>query len=124
MKEFSSLSNIMTLLFAAGVIFNLIITHKRKTHWGRGIVTTSLIGLLVCIFAATRDLYGFEDAIISFTGIEASILSILGVSILALSISAIFIKSTNYRKNVFYLINFIFIIKLVMMEVIRLISLF
>ncbi len=120
--NFFSLINIVTLLLSVlFIVFGIYSIKKNKGYFGRKVVISLLLGFVICITATIRDGYGFSnDSIISFDGNISALFSILGGIIVLISVSLIFNNNIQYRKLIFVIVNIIFVIKLILMELIRL----
>jgi hypothetical protein len=77
---------------------------------------------MLCVLVAVRDGYGFRsDAVIAFTGWQATLFSVLGISILLIGLIAL-INRKFVSKTLFVSVFGLFMIKLIVMETIRLIN--
>lgn len=112
--------NIISLtlpLFALVILGINMIQYRKHQSLRFALVFFVIAGLALGIVAAVRDSYGFrEDAVIPIIGTLSTILSILGTSLMVLALIGIVSKKMSFQRNVFVLMNLIFVIKLVVVE--------
>lgn len=115
-ETISSIS-ILGMLVFIGIT---IAKYKSIDKWGRRIGAFMVWGLLVCIFVATRDGYGFSSIpVIAMDSIQSTLCCIGGGLLALLSISSIFIKKQRYRKFCFFALSCVFIAKMFVIEAYR-----
>lgn len=112
----NSLSYILPL-FALSILGINLIQYRKHQSLKIAFILFVFAGLALCIAVALRDGYGFsEDAIIPFVGTLSTILSFLGASLIFLALIGILVKNIRVQRNVFLLMNVIFVVKLVIVE--------
>jgi predicted membrane protein len=63
---------------------------KKSGELGKPLAVLIFLGLMLCVLVAVRDGYGFRsDAVIAFTGWQATLFSVLGISILLIGLIAL-----------------------------------
>ena len=124
MNEYLSLASLASVaLIIVWLGYAISVIRKNPAHWGRPLAIIIVLGLLLCMVVAMRDGYGFrEDAIIAFNGWQSTFFSVIGLSILLIGGFALLNKRFS-RKSLFITVFGLFLLKLVMMETIRFISL-
>ena len=129
---FGNVSSVITILLIVGVFIYMFTTIKRQNEinsWGKRIAVLALTGLLICIFAATRDGYDLSvqasidhstlPGVFTASSIQ-SILCSLGGAVIAFSIfSSIFVKKQWYRKAMFFTLSSVIIFKVFVIEISR-----
>jgi len=123
MNEYLSLTSLTSAVLAIFLIaFAISVLRKNPVRWGKPIFVLNFGGLLLCIIVAMRDGYGLRsDAVIDFTGWQATLFSVLGTSILLIGLLALFNRKM-LTKSLFITVFGLFMTKLVLMETIRLIT--
>lgn len=123
MNEYLSLASLSSAALAIFLIaFAISVLRKNPAYWGKPLFVLISLGLLLCILVAMRDGYGYRsDAILAFTGWQATLFSVLGTSILLIGLLAL-INRKMLTKSLFITVFGLFITKLVLMETIRLIT--
>lgn len=127
----SYLSIISTILVIGVIVYIGITTTKRNMvqSWGKRIAILAIWGLLVCIFAATRDGYhlsvqaAMEPAVLpgvfTLSSIQSTLCCIGGAVIAFCSISSIFIRKQRYWKAMFYILSATILFKTLVIEISR-----
>lgn len=99
---------ISTILVIGVLIFSIMTMIKQKeiNHWGRRVALLSVLGLLVCIFVATRDNYhlsvmnmtnpNIAPGVFTADSIQSTLCCLGGAIIAFCSISSIFIRRQGY----------------------------
>jgi hypothetical protein len=123
MNEYLSLASLTAFALAIYLIaFAFSTIRKNPANWGKPLAVLILLGLMLCVLVAVRDGYGFRsDAVIAFTGWQATLFSVLGISILLIGLIAV-INRKFVSKSLFVSVFGLFVIKLIVMETIRLVS--
>lgn len=131
---FGNVASTISTLLVTVTLFYIIVTivqSNKIEKWGRRTAVLGIIGLLVCIFVATRDEYhisvqsSFDDTVSAGLFAVDSIQSTLcciGGAVIAFSIlSSVFVKKQKYRKIMFYVLGFAIIFKTLVIEISRLV---
>ena len=129
---FGNVPSIISTLLVIGVFIYIGVTVAKQNEikfWGRRIAILALLGLLICIFVATRDGYDLSVQASIDTGVLPglftvdsiqSTLCIIGGAVTAFcSLSSIFVKRQRYRKAVFFILSAIILFKTLVIEVSR-----
>lgn len=124
MKDYFNFASLTAFLLSATMIFFIIKTLKSNNlKWEKAIFLSFLLGLVICIVVAFRDHYGIKSgALIPMNSIISTILSILGISLIISTITSLFIKNPKYHRFVFVIISFTFLVKFIVVEAYRIIS--
>ena len=129
---FGNLTAILsTILLLAMFVFIGYTLAKQKTikNWGRRIAGLALLGLIVCCFVAAIDGYqlsvqaSFDNAVTAglFTldSIQSTMCCIGGGIITLICLLSIFVKNQKFRKVVFFVLSSAIIIKMLIIEISR-----
>lgn len=104
-------------LFALVILGINMIQYRKHQSLKFALIFFVIAGLALCIAAAVRDGYGFkEDAVIPFVGTLSTLLSLFGASLIVLALIGTFTKNLNLQRNLFLLMNLIFVVKLLVVE--------
>lgn len=124
----SILSTVLLIIILAFIIYS-IINSKKITNWRLRIIFLTIAGLLLCIFAATRDNYvlsvqGMIDGtgtsgIFSIDSLQSNIACLGGAIIAFSSLSGIFVRNEKYRKIMFFTLSSAIIFKAILIEISR-----
>lgn len=122
----SILSTALLIIILAFIIYS-IINSSKITNWRFRIIFLAITGLLLCIFAATRDNYvlsvqGMIDGtgtsgIFSTDSFQSNIACLGGAIIAFLSLSGIFVRNEKYRKIMFFILSSAIIFKACLIEI-------
>lgn len=128
----TSVSTILLLCLIVFIVYN-IYQQDKITHWGRNICILVFFGLCLCFLVAVRDNYigsvknSMDDVsevgLFTIESIQSSLTSIGGAIILISSILSLFLKKNKQRKNIFFVISTIFVLKLLLIEISRILLL-
>lgn len=131
---FSNLcSTITTLMIIALIVFIGYSIHIRESinSWGIRILVVFFFGLVICCFAATRDSLDktIQNAIdkscpsglFSLVSLPTIVGAVCAAIIIIASIIAFITKSQNVREIIFYIISSSVIIKILTIEISRIV---
>lgn len=126
MKEYFNIIGLIALILIGLMIYYIIRTLKSKNvKWRKAVIFSFFFGLFICMVVSLRDGYGFSDnPMIPMESVVSTVLSILGISNIIVAIISIFKKNDKYHKFAFIYISSVFIIKLLLVEIIRIIYIF
>lgn len=129
---FGSYVSIISTILVIGVIIYIGITTAKRNmvqSWGKRIAILVIWGLLVCIFAATRDSYhlsvqaAMEPAVLpgvfTLSSIQSMLCCIGGAVIAFCSLSSIFVRKQRYWKAMFYILSSTILFKTLVIEISR-----
>ena len=130
---FGSFSSIISTILIVGImvyIWNTISKRSEINSWGKKIALLALWGLLICIFASTRDGYVQSvqasmdtkvlPGVFTADSIQSVLCSIGGAVIAFSSLSSIFVKRQGYRKVMFNILSAAIVFKVLVIEISRL----
>lgn len=130
---FGSFSSISSTILIAGILVYIGNTAEKRSEinsWGKKIALLALWGLLICIFASTRDRYVQSvqaamdpkvlPGVFTADSIQSVLCSIGGAVIAFSSLSSIFVKKQGYRKAMFFILSASIIFKVLVIEISRL----
>lgn len=122
-----------TVLLLVFLILLGIIVRKRGEihHWGWLTLGLFSLGLYICIIGATRDglhltvqhaIDGSVDpGLFSLTSMQTIFGAVLGIVIVVSAILCIFLRKQNARKFLFFIISGSMLVKILMIELSRII---
>lgn len=129
----TSILSTTLLIIILVFILNSIINRNKITSWRGRLIILAFTGLLLCIFAATRDNYvlsvqGMIDGtgtsgIFSTDSFQSNVACLGGAIIAVSSLSGIFVRNEKYRKFMFFTLASTIIFKACIIEISRIIIL-
>ncbi|MDD8048458.1 MAG: hypothetical protein PHH04_02525 [Thomasclavelia sp.] len=132
-ENFVTSATSVMLIGMIGFIIYTIVNRNNIDYWGRRVLFVAAFGLLICCFGAARD--GLDKTIqfsidgscnpgiFSLTSIPIIIASIAGGVIFVTGIATLFLKTQDVRQILFYIMSSAILIKIVVIEIGRIIGL-
>ena len=124
------LSTILLVLYLGFIVYTFY-SREKIMYWGRRTLLLALFGLFICCIVATRDNYHLSvqasfDATIkmglfAIDSMQSTICSICGGIIVISSFGCFFVKNQKYRKAVFFTVALVSIVKILVIEVSRMV---
>lgn len=124
----SVVTSVTTLLLIGmfGYIGYSFIHRNEITLWGRRIAVLLAVGLVICIFAASRDNYHMsvqnaidgstEVGVFSIHSIQSTANCIIALGIVICGILSIFMKSQDARQVLFFILSLCICMKIGIIE--------